>query len=111
MNLIDPVIKVMVDEDLQFVIKNLDNFLRLNTEILKGLAFTGMVEAPHQPGGVHAERDPLIIAPGFAQGMTAVIATEIDGRAPLLDQSGQARGAQHRSLAASEKIVVFRVCI
>ena len=67
-----------------------------------------MVEAHHELGQADLERHPLVVPPGLAERMRAVIALEVDGAAPRLHEAVHTRDGQNgTTLAAEEEVLVL----
>ena len=71
---------------LQLVIKNVRDLLGLDAEVIQGLLLGRVVEAYHQRGDIHPVSNSLVVSPGFAQRMRAVVALEFNSLAPGLYQ-------------------------
>jgi len=78
----------------------------LDAQIIEGLPFRGMVEADHQFGQTAPERNPLVVSPSFVKGMAPIISFQINGPAPLLDESVDGRDGKRPPLPREDRLIV-----
>jgi hypothetical protein len=68
--------------------------------VLQGLPLCAVIEeALHQGRDFGVEGDPLVIASGLSQGMASVVALQVNGLAPALEQSVEIGNGHNQSLA------------
>ena len=67
-----------------------------------------MIKTDHQLRDPHAKRHPLVIPPGFSQGVTGIIAFQVDFPAPPLHKLAERGDGQRLAppFALEQKIIV-----
>lgn len=82
------------------------NFLRLNAEVGQRLSLCGVPQGRHKSWNIHAKGDPLVIPPGFSQGMRPVVSRQIQGRAPGFDEPTEVGGRKRPPLSLEDRIAI-----
>lgn len=80
----------------------------LNTQVIQCLPLRRMIEHNHEFWDGRIQLDSLMVAEGLPQGMTAVVAGEVDGLAPCLYEAIDGLNSEDSSLTLEQTVLVFQ---